>query len=196
MRKWYTFQLLHVSRRFDKSRNVYDENGRKIKELEPQSKNWYKAKHAVAKCHERIRNQRRDYLNKLSFLIASQYSVVCVEDLNVKGMIKNRRLAKAISDCGWSEFKRMLQYKCDAVVEVDRFFASSQTCGNCGYKNVKVKNLNVREWTVISAVSIMTATVTPLKHTPGRTVSVFHKHPVGGVGVEPHEFIRGSSQTG
>jgi len=152
--KHYQSELRHLrvlqrtmSRRFDKSRNIYDEKGRKIGEKEPQSKNWHKAKAAVAKCHEHIRNQRKDYLNKVSSQIASQYSIVCIEDLNVKGMVKNRHLAKAISDCGWFEFKRMLQYKCDAVVEVDRFFASSQTCGNCGYKNVKVKNLNIREWT-------------------------------------------------
>jgi len=152
--KHYQSELRHLrvlqrtmSRRFDKSRNIYDEKGHKIGEKEPQSKNWYKAKLAVAKCHERIRNQRRDYLNKVSSQIASQYSIVCVEDLNVKGMVKNRHLAKAISDCGWSEFKRMLQYKCDTVIGVDRFFASSQTCGNCGYRNSKVRNLNVREWT-------------------------------------------------
>lgn len=130
-----------------KSKDILDEKGRKIGEREPQSKNWYKAKKAVAKCHERIRNQRKDYLEKVSSRIASQYSIVCMENLNVKGMVKNRHLSKAISDCGWSLFKTMLAYKCDTLIEVDRWFASSQTCCSCGYKNVKVKNLNIREWT-------------------------------------------------
>lgn len=151
--KYYTSELKRLrilqrtmARRYDKSKNIYDDNGRKIGEREPQSKNWHKAKAAVAKCHERIRNQRRDYLNKVSSLIASEYSTVCVESLNVKGMVKNRHLARAISDCGWTMFKEMLRYKCDTVIEIDRWFASSQTCGSCGYRNVKVKNLNVRDW--------------------------------------------------
>ena len=135
-----------MARRYDKGRDIYDADGRKIGESAPQSRNWYKAKAAVAKCHEKIRNQRNDYLNKVSSLIASQYSIVCVEDLNVKGMVKNRHLSKAISDCGWTAFKTMLKYKCDTLIEVDRFFASSQTCHCCGYKNVRVKNLSVRDW--------------------------------------------------
>lgn len=151
--KYYTSELKHLrvlqrtmARRYDKSRDIYDNKGRKIGEREPQSKGWYKAKAAVAECHEHIRNQRRDYLNKVSSQLASQYSIVCVESLNVKGMVKNRHLSRAISDCGWTKFKEMLRYKCDTVIEIDRWFASSQTCGNCGYKNTKVKNLNVRDW--------------------------------------------------
>lgn len=135
-----------MARRYNKGRDIYDADGRKIGENGPQSRNWYKAKAAVAQCHEKIRNQRNDYLNKVSSLIASQYSIVCVENLNVKGMVKNRHLSKAISDCGWTAFKTMLKYKCDTLIEVDRFFASSQTCHCCGYKNVRVKNLSVRDW--------------------------------------------------
>lgn len=136
-----------MARRYDKSKDVLDDKGRKIGEREPQSRNWYKARKAVAKCHERIRNQRKDYLEKVSSWIVSQYSIVCIESLNVKGMVKNRHLSKAISDCGWSLFKTMLKYKCDTLIEIDRWFASSQTCCSCGYRNVRVKNLNVREWT-------------------------------------------------
>lgn len=136
-----------MARRYDKSKDILDANGRKIGTRGQQLKNWHKAKAAVARCHEKIRNQRLDYLNKVSSQIASQYSIVCVEDLNVKGMVKNRHLAKAISDCGWATFKTMLKYKCDTVIEVDRFFASSQTCSMCGYKNIRVKKLSVRSWT-------------------------------------------------
>ena len=125
-----------MARRYDKS-----------KDRDHQSKGYYRAKLEVAKCHERIANQRRDFLNKVSTELARHYSIVCIEDLNVAGMLKNRHLSKAISDCGWSRFMRMLEYKCDTVVKVGRFFASSQTCSVCGEKNPKVKNLSVREWT-------------------------------------------------
>ena len=136
-----------MARRYDRTKDVYDDAGKKIGVREPQSKNWHKAKAAVAKCHEKIRNQRNDYLNKVSSRSASKYSIVCIEDLNVKGMVKNRHLSRAISDCGWTAFKTMLKYKCDTLIEVDRFFASSQTCHCCGYKNERVKNLSVRDWT-------------------------------------------------
>lgn len=136
-----------MARRYDRSKDIYDENGKKIGVREPQSRNWHRAKAAVAKCYEKVRNQRNDYLNKVSSQIASQYSIVCIEDLNVRGMVKNRHLSRAISDCGWSIFKQMLKYKCDTIIEVDRFFASSQTCHCCGYKNAKIKNLSVRDWT-------------------------------------------------
>lgn len=99
---------------------------RQGKKREEQSKNWFKAKMQVAKLQESIAFQREDFLHKASRWIADNYSTVCVEDLNVKGMMKNHRLAQSISDCGWSRFVQMLEYKCDALVKIDRFFASSQ----------------------------------------------------------------------
>ena len=125
-----------MARRYDRS-----------KDRDRQSKGYYKAKLAVATCHERIANQRHDFLNKVSTDLSRRYSLVCIEDLDVAGMLQNRHLAKAISDCGWSQFMRMLEYKCETVVRIGRFFASSQTCSVCGEKNPKVKNLQVREWT-------------------------------------------------
>ena len=117
------------------------------KKREEQSNNWRKAVRQVAKIHERIAFQRHDYLHKVSTWIARNYSTVCVETLNVKGMQKNHHLAQAISDCGWGMFLNMLEYKCDNLVKIDRWFASSQTCSVCGHKEEMVKNLNVREWT-------------------------------------------------
>ena len=117
------------------------------KKKEEQSNNWRKAVKQVAKMHERIAFQRYDYLHKVSTWIAKNYSIVCVETLNVKGMMKNYHLAQAISDCGWGMFINMLEYKCDNLVKIDKWFASSQTCSECGHKEEKVKNLNVREWT-------------------------------------------------
>ena len=117
------------------------------KKIEEQSNNWKKAVKQVAKLHEHIAFQRYDYLHKVSTWIAQNYSTVCVETLNVKGMMKNHHLAQAISDCGWGMFINMLEYKCDNLVKIDKWFASSQTCSVCGYKEDKVKNLKVREWT-------------------------------------------------
>ena len=117
------------------------------KKREEQSNNWKKAVKRVAKLQEHIAFQRNDYLHKVSTWIAENYSTVCVETLNVKGMMKNHHLAQAISDCGWGMFLNMLEYKCDNLVKIDKWFASSQTCSCCGYKEEKVKNLKIREWT-------------------------------------------------
>ena len=120
------------------------QQGKKRKE---QSNNWKKSVKQVAKLQEHIAFQRRDYLHKVSTWIAENYSIVCIETLNVKGMIKNHHLAQAIFDCGWSMFLNMLEYKCDNLVKIDKWFASSQTCSECGHKEDKVKNLNIRKWT-------------------------------------------------
>ena len=117
------------------------------KSRDEQSNNCKKAMKQVARLQEHIAFQRKDYLHKTSTWIARNYSTVCVETLNVKGMVKNHHLAQAISDCGWSMFVSMLEYKCDNLVKIDKWFASSQTCSECGYVNKDVKNLKVRKWT-------------------------------------------------
>ena len=117
------------------------------KKREEQSNNWKKAVKRVAKLQEHIAFQRNDYLHKVSTWISKNYSTVCVETLNVKGMMKNHHLAQAISDCGWGMFLNMLEYKCDNLIKIDKWFTSSQTCSECGHKEEKVKNLKVREWT-------------------------------------------------
>ena len=115
------------------------------------SSNRNKARVKFARAWEKITNQRTDFLQKLSTQLVKDYDVICLEDLNVAEMIKNHQLAKSISDCSWYEFTRMLQYKADwygkTVVKIDQYYPSSQLCSCCGYKNIKTKDLSVRDWT-------------------------------------------------
>lgn len=115
------------------------------------SKNYQKQKLKVAKIHEKISNTRKDFLHKQSFNIVKNHDIIAIEDLNVSGMLKNHKLAKAISDSSWSTFITMLTYKADwyskQLVKVDRWFPSSKTCSGCGH--VLAKNelkLSDRSW--------------------------------------------------
>lgn len=139
----------HLKSNLKKLRVLQRSASRKYKKgvkTEEQSSNWKKVQKQIAKLHFHIANQRNDYNHKVSRHLADNYYLVSVEDLNIKGMLKNHRLAQAVNDVAWSSFLSMLKYKCQAYQEVDRFFASSQTCGCCGYKNPKVKDLAVRSW--------------------------------------------------
>ena len=115
-----------------------------------EAKNYQKQKRKVARLHEKVMNQRTDFLNKLSTEIIKNHDIICIEDLNIKGMLRNHKLAKSISDVSWSKFVTKLQYKADwygrEIIKIDKWFPSSQICSECGHTDGK-KSLDIREWT-------------------------------------------------
>ncbi|WP_281512876.1 IS200/IS605 family element RNA-guided endonuclease TnpB [Mammaliicoccus vitulinus] len=130
-----------LSRRYEQAKKI----GEKLED----AKNYQKQKIKVARLHEKVANQREDFLNKVSTIIIKNHDVICIEDLNTKGMLKNHKLAKSISDVSWSMFVTKLQYKADwygkKIVKIDRWYPSSQICSNCGINSGK-KTLDIRYW--------------------------------------------------
>ena len=124
---------------------VAKKEGRKLAD----SKNYQKQRMKVAKIYEKIANQRKDFLHKLSTSIVKNHDVICIEDLSSKNLMKNHKLAKSISDVSWSAFVRMLEYKANwyekQVSKISRWYPSSQICSDCGFSSGK-KPLSVREW--------------------------------------------------
>ena len=114
------------------------------------SNSFERQRRKVAKIHEKISNTRQDVLHKVSHQLVSDYDLIALEDLNVKGMMSNRKLSKHIADASWGTFVRFLEYKADwndkQVVKINRFYPSSKTCNVCGWINQDL-NLSVREWT-------------------------------------------------
>ena len=123
---------------------------RQLSRKQKGSKNGYKAKMKLARLHAKIANTRKDSLHKLTTELVSNYEVICIEDLNVSGMVKNHNLARAVSDMGFFEFRRQLDYKCkrygSELVVIDQWYPSSKTCSACGEVFGSLP-LSVRRWT-------------------------------------------------
>ena len=123
---------------------------RKLTLMQKGSKNRSKQRIKVANLHEKVANQRKDFLHKQSRQIVNAYDCVCIENLDMKAMSQSLNFGKSVADDGWGMFVTFLKYKLEEtgkrLVKVNKFFASSQICNVCGYKNTATKNLSIRAW--------------------------------------------------
>ena len=142
--KKYARMLKLASRHLDRK-----QHSKKKGDTTPKSKRYLKQQLKVARIHEKIANSRSDYIHKITNEITNQYDVICIEDLNVKGMIRNHKLSKHIADVAWGELRRQLTYKCECkgkfLITVDRWLPSSQICSSC-FSLTGKKPLNVRKF--------------------------------------------------
>ena len=139
-------KLVREQKVLSRKAHLAKKKGRKLSDC----RNYQKQKLKVARIHEVISNQRKDFLNKLSTELIKNHDVICLEDLASQNLMKNHHLARAIGDVSWYEFVRQLSYKADwygkKIVTISRWFPSSQLCSTCGISSGK-KPLSIREWT-------------------------------------------------
>lgn len=132
----YENKLIKLQRRFSRKKKG--------------SRNYNKIKNEIAKVHDKIAGIRKDFIHKITYEIVSENQVIISEDLGVKDMMKNHSLAKNIADVSWYEITRQLEYKSAwnnrKYIKIDKYYPSTQTCNNCGYKNTDTKNLSIRKW--------------------------------------------------
>ena len=123
---------------------------RRLSRKQKSSHNRDKQRIRVARVHEKVTNQRNDFLQKQSTMLVRENQTICIEDLHVKGMIRNHKLAKSIASVSWAKFFAMLEYKAvwygNEIRRVPTMYPSSQTCSICGYRNPQIKNLRIRIW--------------------------------------------------
>ena len=146
-------QRVEAPKHFRKSQSNLAKEQRKFAKTQKGSNGHEKQRIKVAKCYQKIKNQRNDFLQKLSTKLINENQVICLEDLSVKGMQKNHKLAKSVSDASFAKFVSMLEYKAAwygrTIVKIDRFYPSTQICNSCGFQNTflkGLKGLKVREW--------------------------------------------------
>lgn len=143
-------QVVNNPKYLERSMRKLVREQRKFSRKQIGSNNRNKQRIQVAKVHEKITNQRNDFLQKQSTKLICENQTICIEDLKVKNMIRNHKLAQHIASVSWSKFFDMLTYKAtwygNDIIKVPTMYPSSQTCSCCGYKNVLLKNLAIRVW--------------------------------------------------
>jgi len=164
---------------------------RRLARCQQGSNNRAKAKAKAARAHRKVRNARQDFLHRASTRLVRENDIIVIEDLNVSGMLGNQRLARAISDCGWGEFRRQLAYKCQRygceLVVIDRWYPSSKTCSACGHLLAEL-SLSTRHWTcpacrarhdrdINAAKNILAAGLAVARGSPGDACGGDVRHP-------------------
>ena len=162
-----------------KSQSKLAKEQRKLSKMVKGSKNRNKQRIKVARLHKHIQNQRNDYLHKLSKSIIDENQVVCIEDLKVKNMMSDSKLARNISDVSWSKLVSMLIYKANwygrKVIKVPATYPSSQLCSKCGYKNSITKDLGIRKWTCPKCGSIHDRDINAAKNILSKGIELLTK---------------------
>ena len=162
-----------------KSQTQLAKEQRKLSKMVKGSNNRNKQRIKVAKLHKHIQNQRNDYLHKLSKKIIDENQIICIEDLKVKNMMNDSKLARNISDVSWSKFVSMLIYKADwynrKVIKVPSTYPSSQLCSKCGYKNSITRDLAIRKWTCPKCGSIHDRDINAAKNILSKGIEILTK---------------------
>ena len=142
-------KLSYKKKTLKTGKQVFSKKWNKMVDETIASHNKEKLRKRIAKLYEKITNQRLNYIHQLTSQLVNENQIICVENLNVNGMIKNHKLAKHIQDAGFNEFIRVLEYKCKLygreLVKIDRWFPSSKKCNHCGYINKELR-LSDRQW--------------------------------------------------
>ena len=164
---------------------------RRLARCQPGSANRAKARAKTARAHRKVRAARADFLHKTSTRLVRDHDLICLEDLAVKNMVRNRRVARAIADCGWGAFRAMLEYKAARygrrVIVIDRWFPSSKMCSACGHL-LAALSLDTRHWTcpscgtrhdrdVNAAKNILAAGLAVARGNPGHACGADVSHP-------------------
>ena len=162
-----------------KSQKKLSREQRKLSHMVKGSNNRNKQRIKVAKLHKKIENQRNDYLHKLSKKIIDENQIICIEDLKVKNVEQNHKLARSISDASWSRLVSMLLYKAswygNIVVKVPSNYPSSQLCHACGYQNKEVKNLEIRKWTCPKCGTVLDRDINASKNILSKGIEILTK---------------------
>jgi putative transposase len=142
-------QKIHNPRSLARRERSLARYQRRLARCQQGSANRARARAKVARAHRKVRASRTDFLHRTSARLVRDHDVIVIEDLNVRGMVRNRPLAKAISDCGWGSFRRLLEYKAAwagrQLIVIDRFYPSSKTCSECGHQLAEL-SLSTRAW--------------------------------------------------